>query len=343
MKQKPSIFFIIGLAVAVVLIVGSAVLLFLGFRKVSGARDKLDAAKKKLEQFHKQKPFAAQRNVEREAVNSDTLKGWYSNLVDIASADQLSEAERSPTKFISRLAKAKTRIEARSRNEEVAFPSNLGLGFEAYFGEEATPPLPDQVPRLTEQLVIAEELCDLLIDEKIGSIESMQREEFENAKEGSELRGVRRRRGSRGVAVLSNRPDAGQFSEDDLYAYFRFRVRFEATERAVVGILNRLSSHKLFFVPVLLKLEKGDDDVKTVVLDVFPANADEGVSTEEDRAEGDEERDPVADEAARRAEVEAYLKQTPPSERLVCGLPLETPATMTLTLDVFKFRKAPGS
>ena len=337
MKQKPSIFFIVGLAVAVVLIVGSAVLLFLGFRKLSGARKNLDVAKKKLEQFHEQKPFAAQRNVEREAANSDTLKDWYSNLVEIASADQLNIVDRSPTKFTSRLGKTKSRIEARARKEGVEFSSSLGLGFETYFGEEGTPPPPGQVPRLTEQLIIAEELCGVLIDEKIEKIESMKREEFETAKMGRGGRTDRRR----GVAVLTNRPDAGQFGEDDLYAYFRFRVRFVATERAVVGILNRLSSHERFFVPVLVKLEKEDDDIKTVEFEVFPANDDDRDVTKEGAGESDEEGDPVVDEEARRAEIEAYLKQQPASERLICGLPLEKPAIVTLTFDVFKFRKAP--
>ena len=333
MKQKASILFIISFAVSVVLIICSAVLLFLGFKKLSEARTKLDIAKKKLEQFHEQKPFAAQRNVEREAVNSDTLKGWYSNLVDIASDDQLNIDDRSPAKFTSRLGKTKSRIEARARAQGIEFPSSLGLGFERYFGEESSPPSPNQVPRLTEQLIISEELFDILIDEKIKRIESMKREQFDIGREG-------RRGGRRRGTVLIDRPDAGEFREDDLYAYYRFQARFIATESAVIGILNRLSRHEQFFVPVLLHLEKDDDDVETVEIDIFIADHDATGSEESADASGE---DSAAEEAARRAEVEAYLKQQPASERLICGFPLEQPATVTLTFDVFKFREASGS
>ena len=185
MKQKPSIYFLVGAGVAGVLIIGSAVLLFLGCRNLAGARKKLDENKTTLDAFYKQNPFAATRNVKREDVNAEILKDWYSNLVESASADQLEVDVSSRSKFINMLSLAKKRVEDRAEENDVKIEGDRGLGFEIYFSPESPVNLFDKVSRLVEQLTIVEETCNVLIDERVHRLYSFNREVFETAREGA--------------------------------------------------------------------------------------------------------------------------------------------------------------
>jgi hypothetical protein len=317
MKHKPSLLFMICAGVAALLIVGSSVLVFLSFQKLKKTSKQLKNAERALVGYYQDAPFASKANVIQEKRNDYQLTGWYSNLVAQASEGQLDLTEKRPSRFMDLLYRAQRRL-LTNHLDRVTVPAKFAFGFDRYFGEGSQLPSPEQVPRLTQQLVIINRLCRMLYAEGAESISSVGRDRFEGGSNSTADRRSRRRAG----AVD---PDVGLIKPGMLFAKLTFTLEFVATERVVMGLLNRISRDELFIVPTRLSMRKTGNDVKLYELPT------------------DDEGKPVASLGEAGTAVVAPEKERSRLERIVCGLPIETPMQVQLTLSVYKFGKGPDA
>ena len=307
MKHKPSLMFMICAAVAAVLIIGSSVLVVLSFQKLETTDRKLKAREQELAGIYRLDPFPSKANVIREKRNDNELTRWYSNLVAQASEGQLDLREQRPSRFMELLGTAQRRLLTNAQ-DRVEIPDNFAFGFERYFSEGSRLPEPAHVPRLTQQLVIIDRLCRILFAEGVDGITAVTRDVFEG---GARTENRRRRT----TAVSS---DAGELKPGALYAKLSFTLQFDATELTTMGVLNRLSRDRLFIVPTSLLFSKTADDVRLYAL-------------------------PVSEPSAEAPDIVAPKEELSRQERMVCGLPLETPMHVTMKLDVYRFRRGPDA
>lgn len=304
MKTKPSMLFVVGVVVALLLIAGSALLLVSSKRSVHRLEQDLAMRRQELSSAYQRDPFPAAENVQRENDNAASLNTWYAKLVGQAGKEQLDLEERSPSAFLSQLGTTQRELLA-TANDLSRVPRDFAFGFERYFGEGSKLPSPEHVPRLTQQLVIIDSLSRLMFGQNVAKIRSIQREVFEGGVSDAARRGAK--------GLLEN-PQAGLLAADALFSKFHFILEMEARESTVLGILNELAKRDLFIVVTRVDFKKQTADVKPV----------------EPRAA----REPQSDQPA------IVAKPLERAERLVCGLALETPMIVTMEVDVYRFRKA---
>jgi hypothetical protein len=118
-------------------------------------------------------------------------------------------------------------------------------------------PLPQDVPRLTQQVRIVETLCDVLFEARITELNGLGREEFEGEDSASgpaqpQPTAGRSRRGSKPVAVTASlnsvNRNAGIIPPEASYGAWHFVLKFTAKERALLDVLNRFAQSAVFVV-----------------------------------------------------------------------------------------------
>lgn len=310
MKAKPSIFFVVGALVAVVLIVGSALLLVSSVRQTAKTQRQLSSKRSELDRIYKREPFPSKENVQRELDNTTVLREWYGKLVNEAGKGQLEPEERSPSTFMSLLGQTQRTLIAESKGEG-RLPENFAFGFDTYFGASSRLPDPKHVPRLTQQLKIVESLCRLLFAENVTSIKAIRRDQFEAPVEGEV-----REPPAKGKKEAPAPAETDGIPEGALYGKLHFSIDFEVRESSLLAILNQLARHDLFMVVTRVEVAKQQDDVPKAVRPEAPPVAAPTVTG----------TPPPAPEPLRR------------QERLICGVAVESPMLVTLDLDVYQFK-----
>ncbi|MDA0990678.1 MAG: Amuc_1100 family pilus-like protein [Verrucomicrobia bacterium] len=306
MKTKPNMIFVICAAVSALLIAGAAVLVVFGFRGLAVTEGKLANKKMELSAFYKRQPFPSLDNVARERANVVELDNWFSNLVSRASQGQLQLEQRSPSTFMALLGQKKRQLVAESK-DKIELPEAFAFGFDRYFASGSELPSPEHVPRLTQQLVIIEGLFRILYGEGATSVRSITRQIFEGADPNAKRN-----------TVASAPADAGLVPEDGLYARLNFRLDFTATERALLGVLNRIAADDLFWVVTRVDVVKAGPDV------VIPDLQRPARGSEREPQPLDTERRPL---------------NLPRLQRMVWGPPMEQPMAVTIELDAYRFRE----
>jgi hypothetical protein len=314
MTKKSIIFGSVAVVLAALFVV-AAVLLFRGISRFSRTEAEVDTKKRQLRMFYEKEPFPSAENVDLERENVATAQKWFDRLINNLREKQIDPDEtKSPSMFILTLQRKKEKLDGMfPKTEELSF------GFERYLAETMEPPLPAEVPRLTQQLLIIEELAEVLNKAGVKKVTGIDRELFEGggaAPSGGRPTGRRRGRDSRDR--IKN-PGAGLIPEGALYGKFHFTVEFEAKEDVLLEALNRLTNRDLFIVPTWVALEKQETDIRTA--DALE-NEKAGLGGKE---ESKKDREPFRD------------------ERVVSGPALEEPLKIRLELDVYNFaERAPG-
>jgi hypothetical protein len=234
---------------------------------------------------------------------------------------QIEPIQKTPAQFLRMFSQTRDELKAVAAKTKTSLADDFQIGFERY--SAGSLPAPPDVPRLAQQLVVADQICRIIFESGATELSKLQREEFEAAGAAAPAaapaggRVSRRRRGGPVAAVSSGvgrswsvSPRAGVLGDKDLYARMRFGVSFEARQDALLRIMNALAAHDMFAVVSLLEIEKTADDVTP------PATADEKA--------GDA--------------LGAELSEHPPrSQRLMSGDMLEEPMRVTMEIDVYRF------
>ena len=310
---RKNIVLIVMAGILGVLFIGSAVLLFRGIGRFNASEENLEKEQEKLDKFYEKDPFPSEANVEKERQNVETVRQWFRRIMAELRQGQITpDASKSPSLFILTLQRKKEEMEALFPETE-----NLRFGFEQYLVEDMVSPLPADVPRLTQQLLITEQLAKVLNTAGVRKLERIERELFEGVEEAPERRGggrstARRRSVRRGRSGELANADAGEIPPGALYGKYHFLLEFEAREDSVLETLDRFSGHDLFIVMTWLSFERESRDVRTL------EQAQHAVSEAEKKrlSEGDD---------------------LPRAERLMSGPSLEEPMMVRMEVDVYNF------
>ena len=273
MNSNKKIALIAGGVILLLLFVFAGVMLFRGIRQFGTAEKNLASARSQLNSFYKRDPFPVGKNVATVRKNSEMMDEWLQDIVDVAKRKQVDPAEtRSPSVFINMLAKIRNGLQAKAKHEGIGVSEEFGFGFDRYVaGQPATA---DHVPRLIQQLLIVNEICGILIDEKVKDISMITREQFEGVSlssstgarrvvrrrptvrrtggEGSPARNLRR---AAELAAGAADTTAGQFDDESTYAKMKFSFDFSAREANVLNILNRIAQNEMFIVITAVDIE----------------------------------------------------------------------------------------
>ncbi len=319
MKKKSVVVIALVSVLALVFLV-SGFLLFMGISQFSKEEKTLSRSVNTLRNYYARNPFPSAENVTREEANGKELLGWMEDLSAALREGQIDPIQKTPAQFLRLFSQTRDDLEGVAARTKTSLEEDFQIGFERY--SAGTLPAPADVPRLAQQLVIADQICRIIFESGATSLSTLRREEFEDSamhpSDAPEAGRVSRRR--RGGPVASASPagerawevsaDAGLLNGKDLYARMRFGVSFEARQDALLRIMNALAAHEMFAVVALLDIEKTRDDVNP------PAKGGE-------KAKG-----------LAATDVSAY---PPRSQRLMSGDMLEDPMRVTMEIDVYRF------
>ena len=330
------VMFIVAGAVGVCLLGGVGFKLYSGISKFDDAEKTLSDSMRSLKRSYAAKPFPSVSNVTKEKQNVESLETWFGELMTALRKGQVHpDKEKRPSKFMRLLEDKRKNLDTMGAEKDPnPMIEGAMLGFAKYLEEDSELPAPDDVPRLTQQLLIIENVCSLMIDANVASIDEISRDVFEE-------RAVKDRRKKKGVVNVSK---AGLIEGDALSATFHFVITFTALEDAFWKVLNDLSAHDMFVVVTDLNLAKDPDDV------VLPESKTDAKSDKKKGGKKDKKKpataSPLAALAAANVPKEDQTTQQKLAmarrRRVVSGAKVELPMKVTLGFDVYWFRPEEG-
>lgn len=346
--SKKKIILIAGGVITLAALIFAAYKLYDGINSFSAAEQKLDVSMRALKRYYAMNPFPSDQNIKIESDNITTLNDWFVTLVsNLKKGEILPEKEKSPSRFMKLLDLKKRGVEklAGENRTKLAEGNAFAMGFESYFKEGSELPTPDDVPRLTQQLIIIEKVCNILLEEGASEIGKIVRENFsgtggEESGDLSSSQNVGRRRvgagrnratnvagaGSDSGVFLYNK-DAGLMGPADLYAKLHFVVAFKMGEKAFLGLLNRLAQDPMFIVVTSVTIEKQGDDIRM-------PSSEEKKNVLADGKDKDSEKSKESVVQQPKEKEPALSRQ----QKQVSGLEFEKPLSVVLEFDVCRFR-----
>ena len=266
-------------AAIALMFIGAGVLLIRGFMDFSRAEAQLRDKKAELEHHYNRNPFPSAENLQVERGNLTIYEEQLADLLRVMGQGQVQSVEQSPPKFIAQFWATQKELLQKAKERGVNVASTFDFGFGRHMA--GTPPAPQDVARLTQQLMIVQRLCHVLYGAGITELTGMGRQEFEvDAKAGGPAAEApkRRQRGTADAVSLNTyTPAAGLIPVGQLYGRWHFVFRLTAKEGALLSVLNQLASDSLFVVVSDIDIE-GDDSIKASGAEVASKVNQKGVT-----------------------------------------------------------------
>ena len=230
-----------GLGVSFALLVAVGGRLFFVFKNYQKESSELESARTRLEQLHQRPVFPSRENIATENARLSDLTDEHNELLSWLSADQVMPAEMEAAAFMPFLENTLRRIRAGLQKGKVNFPDKYTFDFEKYAGGQL--PASQNIPRLVQQLVMTEKICQILPDAAVSELAEFKRDEFESADEKKAAAGGRRQPAPPPKSAAA-KPAGGK----ELYSSQHFKMTFRASEAAAIDFLNRLARLPMFTV-----------------------------------------------------------------------------------------------
>lgn len=318
MKRQQIVLIVCGALVAVFCL-GAGWFLISAMSARSAAADQRNEAYQQLQKIYGSKVFPSEENIARVSEDQKALESWLTSAAALVHKGDLQIETNSPAVFKQSLQATVRTLSAQTGalKGKVVDPA-FKFGFDKYLGDSASLPEKENVWRLTQQLTVIEKICKELYAANILSLESVQREAFDEAKSdqpkeesgaGSRRRSRRDRQPER-AAVAAPVSSAGEFFSKQRYTFV-----FQARPASFIEALNRLASMDLFVVVAETEFRKTDD----------PLLKRDARKDKEPKAEG------LGDVA------ETDLSKLSHAERIVTDPELEPPVSVKLDVDVYSF------
>ena len=326
--KKRNLALVVGGAVSLVLVAVTAVITATGVGAASRNRQDMLATSGRLAAFYDRNPFPSEANIEAEESRLKIREEQYAALAAaLEKGAVVVEGEHLPGSFrltceetVAALRKAAPQAES----GESVIPADFYFGFDRYDPSKGgIPAAQEHVTRLLRQLKMVDGLVRALYTSGVLKIETVRRQEFDNAAATSERETSgrsSRRASSRATSdssgfALEMNPPADEEAPVSIDRQ-RFGFVFLAREASLVATLNAIGAMWPFAQVSGLTMEKAGPDV------VFPAK-------EEDKPK-DAELLPAP-----------AIRQPPKgrTSRIVSGALREAPMKVQMTVDVFTFDK----
>jgi hypothetical protein len=327
---------IVAIIIGSVLLVMFLVMGFFLYRKVieyRQASSTLGSGLARQKQLYAREPFPSPENIERENSNLDRIREEFRKLLVLLSDSQAEPVDQKPAAFSTQFWKVREELLAQAHDRKIGVPPEFAFGFQRHMAGDLTP-YPD-VPRLTQQLIIVQEMCKVLYDAKIDELKAVIREEFEGDIVAGTETGVtpvvpsgRRGAKSAPATVVAENPvvkETGLIPEGELFGKMHFVFRFSARESVVFDILNKLARHPMLVVVTRVDLAAEDSAVSRQAAAAAPAEASP--------APAEIAGAPFPPAPARPPAAEVLDRD----QRIRFGR--ESKLTVTLEVDVYRFRK----
>lgn len=315
MQSRRKIVIIILASILVLLLAGAVTLLIRGFLQLREVEKSLQGASETLTSLYAQNPFPSVGNLRLERDNLQAIGDELAGLQTAMGTGQVEPVAQSPAKCITQFWETRNSLLARAGNAV-----KIDKAFDFGFGRHMKGDLPSiqDVPRITQQLKIVEELCNILYSAKITALLGVSRQEFEadSAPSSAPKKAVATATKTLEEMGVKNVVDAsaGLIPPGQLYGRWQFALQFTARESAVMKVLNGMSSSPLFIVVTRLEI-KGDEKV-------FDRKEAEAIAAR-------------ASESPEGAEIKDTVK--PRDARVVCGR--DALMNVKLELAVYQFAK----
>ncbi len=239
---KKYIIFAICSAIVLALMLVAAFKLASSARTFDGEKQALKGAIARLQQLHSRNPYPSLQNVQMESENVNNLLQVYSALSDMLRKGQIDEENMEAADFMPLLEKTLRIMRTQLEGARIILPANFAFGFDQYAGGQL--PVPDDIPRLVQQLRIVESFCSILAEAGISELSMISREVFEA---GATAPARSTRTGRRGEPVAPSTATSGREPLPDMpYSTQSFKLVFRTREHALFNVLNRLAADPMF-------------------------------------------------------------------------------------------------
>lgn len=269
MNFRKNSILIIGGGIALALLVVAVIFLV---KNQSAYRDQmaeLNNQKNRLQALNQRVPFPSADNVALSQQNLEFSKERFGHILDTIQNEQINPETIEPARFAPLLEEAFRRVRQKAVDANVQLPTDPGLGFKDYAAGKLPPNDPAVLERLVLQIKTLEDLISIMIESKVQSIDSIERNAFETKAQEAEKTDAPEVRG-RGRGVVGGRPEGGatttqqaglpMTADTDLYKVERFSIGITGRESAIWEALNRLASRKVMYVVVDVSMENSKMD-----------------------------------------------------------------------------------
>lgn len=323
-KQKITLFALAG--VGGIVLIALAVFLYLSLSNMGEAHQKRERANRELDGYYKRPVFPNKTNIDQYQADAQNAGEWSERVLETIQKGAISVPDESSTGF-------KTRLQNQARllaniNDGKAVKPGLTFGFDYYLGSTDAMPQGDNIPRLSRQLFIIDQLSRQLFAAGITQLTAVSREEFDRAGGAAasttdENTSGRRRRGTAGTtSTVSTTTEALPEVLQGVLSKESFTFEFETGYPALATVLNELIKLDLF----------------VVITDVRVARS----KSVEMLAEERQKRLSALDERKQRTAAEAAtddLLGKRPQDRIVTNPENDPPLKVTLKVDVYSVQE----
>ena len=340
MSLNKKIILAVSLLLLAIFIGVPAFLMFRGISKFGSAKNELNMTVRSLRSFYNKNPFPSQANIKKEKENLAVMRSWFEKLLNRLVKGQIEEVESTPTSFMTRYSDIRNKIIQKANKTVQKFGGDKAtkvidddnpLGFDYYASGEL--PAPEDVPRLTQQLLMIEKLSTILIDSKVKKIVAVDREKFDSGGAAKAAATTTRRRGRRGFSAAQQNSSDSQrktIRKTDIYEVQEFTLEFKAKEDVAMDVFNRLARDDMFIVIKSIEFDKQGPDLHM---------PDMEVSSGENKAD-DSSNDALgmltgSSDTAVKKDDEIPIRQ----QRRVSGPSVDIPMDITVKVDVYTFFK----
>jgi len=253
MNFRKNSILIVGCSVAGLLLIAAVVLLVKNQSNYRANINALSSSKNRLNTLNTRDPFPSLENVTTAQANLDFIKQKFDSIHQSLVNEQLQVETIEPARFAPLLEQAARRVFSKANEAGVIIPPALGLGFKAYTEGKLPPNNPATMERLVLQVKAVEDLCAIIVDSKVQSIDSILREEFEVKPEAADAPQAtdRGRPTARATPTTLATPLVGGIPlppTNSMYTTERFVISMTGWESSIWEVLNRLASRNVAYV-----------------------------------------------------------------------------------------------
>jgi hypothetical protein len=234
-----------------ILVVGAGALgylLYSAWGAYSDVSDQYTAQSDALKQLQARVPYPDEANLSKYKAERDDMIDATHELAASLSKMVLPIVEMTPSAFQDHLRDTLSDVSSEAVNNNVKLPEHFSMDFEKY---QTSPPPAEAAGPLGRQMAALKMVMDILIDEHVDSVVSVQRTPLPQENPGG---AARAERGGRGGGESPGATAPGGLVEN-----YPFEVQFTANQPAFQKVLNDLAaSTKQFFITRTLLIANSD-------------------------------------------------------------------------------------